>query len=655
MPNPIRISKIILYGLVFLLFFQLVSDFVETIYAFGLLGTNIPPEIVSVLLFFSPLVLLFFRRGLSRQAGWMLAILAAVLRAVEGVASTNIKMLASGLGTGCLLVLLPVWLAQASDEEEDIPSEMGCGLAIGLSMSVLFRSLGAGRDISLLHPWVSWVEMVCLDLLVVWVYRQQRQGESSKKTQPAPEAGRAPFGIAAALCTGLLGVLAVLYFGFTSPTVLARWSGVDYRLVVGLLALVVGLFGCALAFGWLARFSRQAIWAWNGLFLLAGSLAILSNQVQFPANSSAYPIDQPALSMAQQAPLLIMILLSPVCLLDGLLLVREIKTRRPSPRTLAGGFALGALFFLIIVLAQVFTTVYDYIPVVGPLFRDRFWLVFLLAGLGIALPAIATRPAWEKAPSPVLRNFFIPMVCLPLLTAFGWVQISQPAPAAPANQAVLRVITYNIQQGYSAAGDRNYAGQLALLHSLDPDIVGLEESDVARFSGGNADVVRTISEGLGMNVYYGPRTVTGTFGIALLSRYPLENPHTFFMYSSGEQTAAIQAQITVNGKRYTILVTHLGNGGPIIQQQQVLSRLAGQANVIAMGDFNFEPATEQYNLTLQTLQDAWVQVGSPLPATLDPRKLIDHFFVSPGTPVSLVRYVDAPVSDHPLLMMEIKP
>jgi endonuclease/exonuclease/phosphatase family metal-dependent hydrolase len=652
MHQTIRLSKIALYGLVFLLFFQLVPDFVETIYAFGLLGTNIPPEIVSVLLFFSPLILLFFRRGLPRQAGWILAIAAAVLRAAEVVASSNVKMLASGLGTGCLLILLPVWLAQSVDEEADTSLELGSGLGIGLSVSVLLRTLGAGSDISLVHPWLSWLEMIGLDLLVVWLYRQEVRGGSQPGVQPT---SRTPFGVTAALCTGFVGVLAVLYFGFASPTVLARWSGVDYPLVVGLLALAVALFICALAFGWLARLSRLAILAWNGLFLMTGSLAILTNQVRFPANSGAYPIDQPALSLAQQIPLLVMIALCPVCLLDGLLFVREIKSSRPSPRALAGGFSLGALFLLVIVLFQVFTTVYDYIPVIGPLLRDRFWLVFLLSGLGMALPVIAAHPAAEQTASPVMRNFLIAMAGLPLLAAFAWVLISQPAPTTPASSDTLRIITYNIQQGYSEAGERSYSSQLALLRSLDPDIVGLQESDVARFSGGNADVVRTISEGLGMYVYYGPRTVTGTFGIALLSRYPIENPHTFFMYSSGEQTAAIEAQITVNGKKYTILVTHLGNGGPIIQQQQVLSRLAGQSNVIAMGDFNFRPSTEQYALTLQTLQDAWVQVGSPLPDTLDPKKLIDHFFVSPGMPVSLVRYVDSPASDHPLLMMEIKP
>jgi endonuclease/exonuclease/phosphatase family metal-dependent hydrolase len=223
----------------------------------------------------------------------------------------------------------------------------------------------------------------------------------------------------------------------------------------------------------------------------------------------------------------------------------------------------------------------------------------------------------------------------------------------PKKKDILRVVTYNIQQGYSAEGRRSYANQLAVIRSLKPDIVGLQESDVARFSGGNADIVRSLAEGLNMNAYYGPRTVTGTFGIALLSSYPIENPRTFFMYSKGEQTAAIEAQICVNGKQFSILVTHLGNDGPIIQQEQVLARLDGAQNVIAMGDFNFNLSSAQYGLTLQTLDDAWAQAGSPPAPGLDLNNLIDHIFVTPGMGVKAAQYVVSPASDHPALVVEI--
>jgi len=364
------------------------------------------------------------------------------------------------------------------------------------------------------------------------------------------------------------------------------------------------------------------------------------------------------LNLAQQIPLLLMILLSPVALVDLARLVGELKARRPSPRKLAGGFALGTVFFLIVVLGQVFTTVYDYIPLVGPPFRDRFWLVFLLAALGMGLPLLALQAKLSATASATPRfigRVFLPLGCAALLAAFDCVLVSQPAPAVPPDKDTLRVVTYNIQQGYSVNGTRNYAGQLAVIRSLQPDIVGLEESDVARFSGGNGDVVRTISQGLGMNTYYGPRTVTGTFGIALLTRYPLQNPVTFFMYSTGEQTAAIEANISLKGKSYTILVTHLGNDGPLIQQQQVLSRLEGKQNVIAMGDFNFVPATQQYRLTVQSLEDAWVQSGSAPTAGLDMSQMIDHVFVSPGVAVRSARFVNTPNSDHPSLFVEIQP
>jgi len=64
-----NLVEVMLYSLLFLLFFQLISDFVEAIYVFGLLGTDVPVEIISVLFLLSPLVLLLLPKGLS---GWPL-------------------------------------------------------------------------------------------------------------------------------------------------------------------------------------------------------------------------------------------------------------------------------------------------------------------------------------------------------------------------------------------------------------------------------------------------------------------------------------------------------------------------------------------------------------------------------------------------------
>ena len=138
----------LLFALIFLLFFQLTADFIESIYTFGLLGTNIPPEIISVLFFFSPLLLLFFRRKLPLRIGLVLAGIIAVLRAVEVVLDPSGKMLVSGLAVGLLLITFPILLTNLRRSEPANSLEMGVGLTGALALSVLLRTLGSGSDIS---------------------------------------------------------------------------------------------------------------------------------------------------------------------------------------------------------------------------------------------------------------------------------------------------------------------------------------------------------------------------------------------------------------------------------------------------------------------------------------------------------------------------
>lgn len=637
------------FSLVFLFFFQLTSDFIESIYTFGLLGTNIPPEIVSIVLFFSPLALLFFRRRLPLRVALVLTAVTALLRGAEVVLDPGGKMLASGLGMGVLLIVFPILLSHLTRKAPASALEMGSGLASAVAISVLLRTLGAGSDLSLLLPWISWLLCALLIGLVVALMREEIEPETEEETI---KSGFCP---TAALGAGFLGALLMLYFAFTSPTVLSRWTGVDYRLILLTLGVAWSIFSALLTGGRVRQVSRPFLAGWNVLFLLAGTLAILINQVRLPVDAGSFPLYQPVLVWPAQIPLFAFLLLSPVILLDFILLAGEFAWRRPSTRQLAGGFAISALVFLVIVLAQVFTTVYDYIPGIGPWFRDRFWLVFLFAGLTLTVPLFWARQRAIPGPQPVQRQLFLPLVVTALVLSIVSAVITEPQPELLTQPATLRVVTYNLQQGYDQEGQRAYQQQLEVIRSLKPDLVGLQESDVARFSGGNADLVRALANGLNMVAYYGPKTVTGTFGIALLSRYPLENPQTFFMYSVGEQTAAISAQVTVDNVPYHILVTHLGNDGPIIQQQQMLQELAGKQNIIAMGDFNFRSTSEQYALTDQVLDSAWVLAGSPLVAGLDPERLIDHIFVSPGIKVKSAEYIVSPVSDHPGLLVEVAP
>ena len=89
---------IFLWGIIFLFFFQLLTEFVEGIYLYGLLGTDIPPEIGLVALFFVPLLLLFARQDLSYTLLKLLASVGLLARCIEIMLPTKGRMIVSGIG-----------------------------------------------------------------------------------------------------------------------------------------------------------------------------------------------------------------------------------------------------------------------------------------------------------------------------------------------------------------------------------------------------------------------------------------------------------------------------------------------------------------------------------------------------------------------------
>jgi len=453
------------------------------------------------------------------------------------------------------------------------------------------------------------------------------------------------------------------YFAFASPTVIARWTGVRYLPIVSIVTLVLCLLALLLTTRprLLAVLTPRAVLLWNLVFGLALVLTILGHQVRFPAAAGAYPLPEPSVTLLHHVPLFLMLLLFPVILIDLVLFVQELVASRPSPRALGGGFSLASLYLLLIIFAQVFTTVYDYIPVVGPFFRDKFWFVFLLASAVLILPVLlVTRGSFHaiRATGRLKPGLALPVImALVALATLAGALLTAGKPAAPSlPQTSLKIFTFNIQQGYNLDGRRSYDGQLDLIRQVDADVVGLQECDTARIANGNADVVRYFADRLDLYSYYGPKTVPGTFGIALLSRVPIENPRTFYMYSEGEQTATIEAQITVGDRTFNIFVTHLGNGGPIVQQEAILQEVEGKENVILLGDFNFRPDTEQYRLTTGMLANSWLlkwPQGNESQG-VDFARAIDHIFVSPGTKVVDSYYLPGPQSDHPAMATVIE-
>ena len=649
MRHP-KATDTIALSILFLFFLQSLSDFIEAIYAFALLVTAFTIEVVAIILFFTPLVFLFVRKPPSRA--WRLGIsyVAILARLLEPMLNPGAKLVACGISVGAFMLLFPSLLQ--SRQSVNSP-RIASGLMIAVSLSIFFRTAGSSLDLSELgaFQFISWL-LALLAVTLLW--RTELLAPQSSSVMKSASEGRVT-----GLSIGLASVILIIYFAFASPTVIARWTGISYPAIVSVLVVVFALFGWLFKSVYFSvRLSRSIVLGWNILFILLLVLTILPHQINFPSNPNSYPFDAPAASPLGIVPLFLMLVLSPVLFIDFMLFARQIPLEKPSIRQIGRGFAVAALFLLIVVFFHVFTSTYDYVPVVGPLFRDRFWLVYVLAGLGLGLPLLFLRKEVFSFERSVIDSSFIPITvgCLALCSLIA-VYITTPRPSAPQGKTPLKIMTYNIQQGFDAQGNENLRGQLAVIQSVDPHILALQESDTARVANGNVDAVRYFANHLNMYSYYGPTTTTGTFGIALLSKFPIQNPMTFFMYSIGEQTAAIHAEISVNGKTYQIFVTHLGNGGPIFQLEDLLTRVQGQKNVIAMGDFNFEPTTEQYALMTKTLADSWLLKwpGGKETAGVPADKRIDHIFVSQNVMVIDSEYVASPASDHPYLYTVIQP
>ncbi|HEY3237285.1 MAG TPA: endonuclease/exonuclease/phosphatase family protein, partial [Polyangiaceae bacterium] len=87
----------------------------------------------------------------------------------------------------------------------------------------------------------------------------------------------------------------------------------------------------------------------------------------------------------------------------------------------------------------------------------------------------------------------------------------------------LRLVTYNTHHGECVDGRFELERLAAIIRSLDPDLVGLQEVDNLTVRSGNVDQARVLGELTGMRHAFG-RAMDfdgGEYGEAVLSRWPI--------------------------------------------------------------------------------------------------------------------------------------
>ncbi len=667
MKNQLRTFGILAaFAILFLFLVQAVTTFVESIYILDLMNTSLDEKAAGVLFFFSPVMLFLIDRQRSRTVGWVCLFILVVGRGLLPYLDTAGRLLAGGMAAGAGLVLLPLWLTTTQEVVDDhawlAPAQ---GLALGAVASTLQRSMYGSLDISLagtgsILGWLEAVGLVLLYLICKPVDRFDRSWETDNRTNKK---------LAPAMA-GTACILALSHFVFFSPGVLARWADANYPLTTSLAS------GMALGYlvfslwqpGRLAKISPGLVLCWNVAFAFAIGAAAIINTPIFPQDpTNAAQVAFPA-GIWQQGFLWLAILLSPIIYHDLAIFGAVLVEQKPAPRQLAGGFLWGIFLWVVMIFLNIFSNVWGYVDPVSTPWRGKYWLpFFILAGLAgwLAWQTERGNPGRPASGTAITKKTGIALAAASIGIA-GFILFltlsGEPHARPPDGKQSLVVMTYNIQEANDGRAQRSYDRQLALIRKINPDILALQESDSARISLGNNDYVRFYASQLGYFSYYGPPTPAGTFGTALLSRYPLENPAVIYSFSDSDEIGTTRAEIMLNGKKLKIFDVH-PDGSPAADEafaRALIEQVNISGTAIALGDFNLRQSEPAYQQIAHVLVNAWLQV---YPSGINPQgldmsgdKRIDHIFLSPDLTAINAFYLPPPESatDHPAHWAEIR-
>lgn len=265
-----------------------------------------------------------------------------------------------------------------------------------------------------------------------------------------------------------------------------------------------------------------------------------------------------------------------------------------------------------------------------------------------------------------------------LLVLAGCAAGTAPPQADPAGSSgAIRVVSYNIHAGKDAAGERNLERVAAVLDTLAADVVLLQEVDRGTARSGKEDQLATLERLGGMKSAFAKSLdyQGGEYGIALLSRWPIEHAEVVPLDvepaqpragGAVEPRVALYAVIRAPGGALHVLNTHLDPSGAGTYRRQELVGLMAfvarsvppRARLVVGGDLNTRPGSDEIAALGLALTDAWPGCGEGGGETFpagSPDRRIDYVFTR-GAVCRQARVWSTLTSDHrPVLVVLERP
>lgn len=254
----------------------------------------------------------------------------------------------------------------------------------------------------------------------------------------------------------------------------------------------------------------------------------------------------------------------------------------------------------------------------------------------------------------LLMAFIVPNTGFLQLTSSG----AKPRPVSAVSstgldsvkERPLQVMTYNIRHAEGMDGRVNPQAVLRDLKAANADVIALQEVDRLQWRSGLQDQARYFAQAMGMHCIYAPAIRHGVsqYGVALLSRYPLEAPQIHRLTGGREPRLLLTAELRLPNRTVTVATTHLSveAAGRTREWPQLLAALQnGQTPLILLGDFNSSSSSPELQEAVRGLGLKEIRPKPSSLPTVAHGGRIDHIFTNLQAERSaLVR--DSRASDH---------
>jgi endonuclease/exonuclease/phosphatase family metal-dependent hydrolase len=216
------------------------------------------------------------------------------------------------------------------------------------------------------------------------------------------------------------------------------------------------------------------------------------------------------------------------------------------------------------------------------------------------------------------------------------------APASTASTPIrLRVVTYNIHHGEGTDGRIDLERIAALLSSMQPDLVALQEVDRNTIRTGRVDQFEMLERLTGMRGAFGKAMDFdgGSYGVAILSRLPLHNARSRPLPGAPDReprtdlTADVEMRPGLPMLQFS--TTHLDQGFDIasrLAQVRFLNATVApdeEQPAILAGDLN----SQADSAVVSVLHQVWCDMFTapePLGPQGVPRRRVDHVLARPA-------------------------